>query len=642
MVRAPKDGERILRAEADIPALFVEHDSWAASAHGAMSCEQCHPGIDSLPHGQKVEAFECAACHADAAADKERGKHGAATDNAPNCQQCHGNAHAVAPIGDKRTYEQAVAMVERCSACHDDVGKHNYSPAGTFHDSIHGEALFKKGLAQGPVCSDCHGSHDVRAADDPASPMSHANAATTCGECHQGVVDTYMTSIHGQRLAAGNADAATCTSCHHSHGIKRVGPQFVSEVVAECSHCHLELGESYLLSYHGKASQLGSHDVAVCSSCHGAHDILPADDPHSRVAKENLVETCGECHPGANENFVTYIAHLDLTSPEQNWIVFYLFWGMTTLLCSVLAVFVPHSILWFQRSILDRLRGAHNHHGTVRMVRRFSPVHRFTHGLIIISFMGLVATGFPLKYSYAPWAHEMSAWFGGIHMMGVLHRVFALITFGYAGMHFVFLMYFFWKKCPRPIWKYLLGPETIILMPRDFFDFLAMVKWFFRRGPRPRFERWAYFEKFDYWGEMWGVFVIGGTGLMLWFPTFFTAWLPGWALNAAMVIHSIEALLAASVIFLVHFFNTHLRPEKFPIDLTMWSGQMSEQEMKEERAAEYERLVASGELEARIEKPMSLKRRIVGIALGMTAFIIGIVLIVLAIRTEILNITGLN
>lgn len=643
MVRAPENGERTVRAQEDIPRLFVPSPEWEQSAHAKLSCDQCHPGIETLPHYQQVETLDCMSCHAGEVRDMERGRHASSIPNTPNCAHCHGEAHAVEPVDVHRTYEAAVAMVERCSECHSDLGKGRFSPAGTFHDSIHGDALFKKGLVSGPLCSDCHGAHAVLPPSDPKSPISTQNASETCGTCHQGVEDTYLTSIHGQRMLAGHEDAATCTSCHHSHGVQKVGPRFLSKVVEECSHCHLDLGKSYVLSYHGKASTLGSDDVAVCSSCHGAHDILPAEDPHSRVSEENLIETCGECHPGANENFVQYIAHVDYTSREKNPIVFYAFWGMTLLLCSVLAVFIPHTLLWFQRTLPGRLFGPKQKEPEkVRMIRRFSPLHRFTHALIIVSFMGLVATGFPLKYSYANWAHDISAIFGGIHVMGILHRIFAIITFAYAGVHFAWLAYFFTCKCPKPRWRYIIGPDSMLFSWRDFKDFIAMMRWFLRLGPRPRLDRWAYFEKFDYFGEIWGVFVIGGTGLMLWLPTLFTKWMPGWVLNVAMVIHSIEALLAASVIFLVHFFNTHLRPEKFPIDLTMWSGQISEEEMKHERGAEYDRLVESGQLEERVEEPISRAWRITGTILGMTAFLIGIVLIVLAIRTEILNITGMN
>jgi len=470
--------------------------------------------------------------------------------------------------------------------------------------------------------------------------MSPANAPKTCGECHEGVKDIYVASVHGRNLAAGVKEAASCTSCHHSHGIKEVGEEFLRDVVMECSHCHIDLGKSYLVSYHGKATSLGGDGVAVCSSCHGAHDILPASDPDSRVHASNLEKTCGECHSNANENFTKYIAHVDYTDPEEHPAVFYTFWIMTILLCSVLAVFVPHSLLWFQRTLLERIRAPRHKGPKPRQVRRFARIHRLTHGLIVVSFMGLVATGFPLKYSYTDWAQEMSSWFGGAHAMGVLHRILAVVTFGYAGTHAAYLAWFFWKKCPRPRRKYLFGPDSLVFSLKDLKDFIAMVRWFFRLGPRPRFDRWTYFEKFDYWGEIWGVFVIGGTGLMLWFPMLFTRWLPGWVLNCAMVVHSIEALLAASVIFLVHFFNTHLRPEKFPIDMTMWGGRMSEEEMKEERPAEYERLVAAGELEARIVEPIALHWRIVGIVLGISAFLTGVILIILAIRTELFQLTG--
>src|SRR5690606_1289870 len=117
----------------------------------------------------------------------------------------------------------------------------------------------------------------------------------TCGQCHEGIEDIYFTSVHGQHLKDGDKNAATCTSCHHSHGIQEIGEPFLLAVAEECSHCHLELGDSYLRSYHGKATELGYGSAAVCSSCHGAHDILPASNPDSRVAKENLVGTCGKC-----------------------------------------------------------------------------------------------------------------------------------------------------------------------------------------------------------------------------------------------------------------------------------------------------------------------------------------------------------
>ena len=106
-------------------------------------------------------------------------------------------------------------------------------------------------------------------------------------------------------------------------------------------------------------------------------------------------------------------------------------------------------------------------------------------------------------------------------------------------------------------------------------------------GPRPEFGRWTYWEKFDYFAVFWGMVVIGSTGFTLWFPEFFTLLFPGWMLNVATIIHSDEALLATGFIFTVHFFNTHLRPEKFPMDLVIFTGRMPVEELRMDKPAEY-------------------------------------------------------
>lgn len=642
MVRVTDPSDPRLRSEEAIPGLYTPREAYDDSAHGGMDCASCHPGIDRLPHAQVVESISCASCHAEAQASIEMGMHSSAFEAdgqpRPSCTDCHGDAHSLKSIRRPRGMAAAINLVETCGKCHGTVGAQELSRADSFHDSIHGQALYKSGLTVAPTCTDCHGYHELLHVTDPRSPLYPPNVPDTCGKCHEGVADVYYTSVHGQHLLDGDERAATCTSCHHSHGVEEVGDEFLLHVVQECSNCHIDLGRSYVKSYHGKATQLGYAKAAVCSSCHGAHDILPKEHPDSRVAKDNLVETCATCHPKANEKFVQYLVHVDFTDPNDSPPVFWTFVIMTTLLLSVLALFIPHTLLWFQRTLIGRLKnpaGPHLNSHKHRQVRRFNKVHRLTHALIVISFMGLVLTGFPLKYSYATWAQNLTSAFGGIPAMGLLHRIFAITTFAYVGVHLAFLGHFFLFKCPKPRLKYIFGPNSMMFTWRDLKDFFAMVRWFFWLGPRPKLDRWAYFEKFDYWGEIWGVVIIGGSGLLLWFPTLFTNWLPGWVLNCAMVVHSIEALLAASVIFLVHFFNTHLRPEKFPIDMTMFTGSMSEEEMIEERGREYERLVAEGKLEERVVPQMPLRWRIVGVVLGMSAFLMGIVLIVLAAKTEI-------
>jgi len=139
--------------------------------------------------------------------------------------------------------------------------------------------------------------------------------------------------------------------------------------------------------------------------------------------------------------------------------------------------------------------------------------------------------------------------------------------------------------------------------PSDFKEFIGTMKWFLHLGERPQYGRWTYWEKFDYFAVFWGIFIIGSTGLTLWFPVFFTRFIPGSFINIATIIHSDEALLATGFIFTVHFFNTHLRPEKFPMDTTIFTGRMALAELKRDKPREYEAMVASGELEKHLAEP---------------------------------------
>jgi cytochrome b subunit of formate dehydrogenase len=126
------------------------------------------------------------------------------------------------------------------------------------------------------------------------------------------------------------------------------------------------------------------------------------------------------------------------------------------------------------------------------------------------------------------------------------------------------------------------------------------MKWFAGKGPRPQYGRWTYWEKFDYLAVFWGVPVIGLSGLILWFPEISSLFFPGWLVNVAAIIHSDEALLATGFIFTVHFFNTHLRPEAFPMDPVIFTGVVPEEECHEERGRSYQEAKAEGRLEDKV------------------------------------------
>lgn len=233
---------------------------------------------------------------------------------------------------------------------------------------------------------------------------------------------------------------------------------------------------------------------------------------------------------------------------------------------------------------------------------RFTRLQRALHACMIVSFVSLAITGLSLKFSYTPWAATMSHLMGGFQTAGFIHRTAAVLMFGVFTTHLVDLYRL--KKREYKSWRaLLLGPNTMLPTPQDGKQFLATMKWFIGAGERPQYGRWTYWEKFDYFAVFWGVFVIGFTGLTLWFPVFFTRFMPGSFLNVATIIHSDEALLATGFIFTVHFFNTHLRPEKFPMDTTVFTGHVPLAELKRDKPLEYEALVATGQLEANLEEP---------------------------------------
>ena len=233
---------------------------------------------------------------------------------------------------------------------------------------------------------------------------------------------------------------------------------------------------------------------------------------------------------------------------------------------------------------------------------RFTRLQRALHACMIVSFISLATTGMTLKFSYTKWAVMVSRFFGGFQTAGFIHRAAAVLMFGVFSTHIYSLIQM--KKRERRTWLSLIfGPDSMMLNGTDLDQFLATMKWFLGRGPRPQYGRWTYWEKFDYFAVFWGIAVIGTTGLTLWFPVLFTRLLPGSFINVATIIHSDEALLATGFIFTVHFFNTHLRPEKFPMDTTVFTGHMPLAELKRDKPLEYEALVASGQLEEHLEEP---------------------------------------
>ncbi len=263
-----------------------------------------------------------------------------------------------------------------------------------------------------------------------------------------------------------------------------------------------------------------------------------------------------------------------------------------------------------------------------RHVLRFHRYFRLMHGVLMLSFLGLAATGLPLLFSETPWAAILARIFGGFVVAGVLHRVFASVLIGVFLVHLAQLVR---RVFIRKDYSVLWGPTSMTPQPRDVLEMIQHFRWFFALGPRPRFDHFTYWEKFDYWAVFWGMGIIGGSGLLLWFPEFFGWLLPGWMFNISMLVHGEEALLAVGFIFTIHFFNSHLRPDKFPMDLVIFTGRVSEHEFREERPAELERLVAGGQFEAHFTTPPSERFIRIGRVVGTMAVAVGLAIVALIV-----------
>ncbi len=598
-------------------SLYVDADVLAGSIHFRQACSQCHSEVTP----SRVRACEtitqrvdCASCHAEVVQQYEQSMHGqllAKEDpNAPTCRECHGT-HGTLGKRNPKSSSFPTNVPDLCARCHRLGQKAAVRYKGSeqaiverYTESIHGKGLLKSGLVVTAMCTNCHTAHRVLPRSDPKSSVNPANLAETCGTCHSGIQDQFTLSIHSPTVTKTEKQLPVCEDCHSAHTIRRADEDgFKLTIMDQCGKCHRDIARTYFDTYHGKVSQLGYTKTAKCYDCHGAHDILPVSDSRSHLSRSNVVQTCQKCHPGATRRFAGYLTHATHHDPHRYPWLFWTFWGMTALLIGTFTLSGAHTLMWLPRAL--QMRRSHKREEAAAATleyERFSRLNRILHVLMIVSFISLTLTGMTLKFSYTRWAAALSRILGGFETAGYIHRFAATVMIGIFVIHIIDLVRK--KRAAGVTWLAMLsGPNTMLPTRKDLSDFIGSVKWFIGLGPRPQYGRWTYWEKFDYFAVFWGIFVIGSTGLALWFSEFFTRLIPGWVLNVATIIHSDEALLATGFIFTIHFFNTHLRPEKFPMDIVVFTGRMSVEELKRDKPLEYEALVASGELEKHLVEP---------------------------------------
>ncbi len=311
-----------LKASAKLQArpvsVYVNAETYQPSVHAKLGCVSCHSDIHAFPHPNSVKPVSCAGCHASQTAAYAGSVHAIAKNGTkqrfPACLDCHGNPHGMRATTDPKSRVYPLNLPGTCGSCHGNpeiAKKYGFPDVYPLYmDSIHGLALTADGLLVAATCSKCHGAHDILSRKDPKSRTYYKNVPATCGSCHAGIQAEYLAGSHGTAMLAGRPNAPVCTNCHTSHQIAQVDiASWQVKTVATCGNCHKTGLQSYGDTFHGEVTLRGFVSTAQCWSCHGAHEVLKASNPKSKVAPGNLLVTCGKCHVGATADFVKYDPH---------------------------------------------------------------------------------------------------------------------------------------------------------------------------------------------------------------------------------------------------------------------------------------------------------------------------------------------
>lgn len=215
--------------------------------------------------------------------------------------------------------------------------------------------------------------------------------------------------------------------------------------------------------------------------------------------------------------------------------------------------------------------------------QRFSPIFRAQHIVLFSTVILLIVTGLPLKFPESWWAEFLFGELGAFTFAKIVHRIAAAGLIAAAVFHAFYIVFF---REGRKMFV------DVLPRPGDIIDVLANLKYFlgFSRTPA-RFGRFSYIEKFDYWAVYWGTVIMVASGAALWFQEEFMRFLPKFIIDIFKEVHSDEALLATLALVIWHFYNVHLKPDRFPGTLLWWHGKISKEEMIHEHPLEYEEII---------------------------------------------------
>jgi len=565
-----------------------------------LQCQGCHGAGKQLPY------LAGSLFHTIQHSGYSHSFHAQALQNgakAATCLDCHARNHdmtTMLPASDPASPVNRANIAATCGRCHGDQSVMKGSGISnqvflSYRESVHAKAM-ARGNASAAVCTDCHTAHEILPASNAQSTIAKVNIPNTCGKCHRAEANAFMLSVHGQAVARGVSRAPVCTDCHGIHNITQPfdgEKNLASAAIAteSCAKCHegvtltQEFGvasgrvASYKDSYHGLASQLGSKVVANCASCHGVHNILPSSDSRSMINANNLQQTCGQCHIGASANFIKGKIHLtsELVSnvathdagARGTKIVRWIYLPLIFLTIGGMAL---HNVLVWRRKVATRRKER-------RTIVRLTANQRFQHWLLLTSFIVLVLSGFALQYP-----DSLLAWLLGAneYLRRIIHRGAAVVMLVVGVYHIGYLA--LTKDGRRWLKDMLPGVKDAKDLLGNFAYYLGL------RSIKPKIARFGYAEKAEYWAVIWGTFIMGLTGLMIWFKIGVFGFLARWWIDIALSIHFYEAVLATLAIIVWHFYHVIFDPDVYPVNFALIDGRISEELFREDHELAFEQM----------------------------------------------------
>jgi formate dehydrogenase gamma subunit len=611
-------------------SMFVHIEVFKKSSHADMDCIGCHTDLENVedyPHAENLQKVDCGVCHEDIMSEYVESHHGKSlkTGNplAPTCAGCH-SAHNILPKSNPASTTHALNLPNTCAVCHSqyniasDPDVRIANSFALYKAGVHGMGI-AKGVNVAASCNDCHAVHSGGEANEETSLVNRKNIPKTCAKCHSDFYYQYMNSIHGKALTVGVMGTAICTDCHGEHKIldrdNPESPIHTFNVAAMCSKCHEDdqINEKYGLpqqrlvsyndSYHGWAIRAGSRNTATCVSCHNAHEILPSTNPRSSIHPDNLARTCQRCHFDASDNFAASYTHsinvggLQKSGVRQaNDIITTVY---IVFIIMVIGGMLIHNLIILTKHVRDR----YHEQKKQEIIIRFTTGEVLQHLRLAISFTVLVITGFALRFPESWWVDILS--FLGINetVRGVIHRAAAVLFLYTILQHMGYL--FFTRRGKQ----YL---KDMLPLKSDFQEFFQNMRYHLGfTTEEPRYGRFDYTQKAEYWALVWGGFLMTLTGFVLWFPALFTDFMPAWVINISETVHYYEAWLAMLAIIFFHFFMVMGHPEEYPMNISFITGKLTDEVARKHYPRWYQKVKEEGALPKKTDNRKSMIKDII-------------------------------